>query len=61
MLHFTNFLCKIIYISKLTINYTIASNMGGGGQGGDNLSLPVPRSPASLYLFVPLSPDSGPV
>ena len=27
MLHLTNFLCKIICILKLTINYTIASNI----------------------------------
>ena len=27
MLHLANFLCKIICILKLTINYTIASNI----------------------------------
>ena len=27
MLHLTNFSCKIICILKLTINYTIASNI----------------------------------
>ena len=32
------------------------SGGGGGGQGGDNLPLPVPRSPASrAFLFLCLS------
>ena len=38
----------------------LSSSMGGEGQGGHNLLLPVPRSPASRSFFVPLSPDSRP-
>ena len=50
---------KLVYLLVRKIQTGVC--VEGEGQGGHNLPLPVPRSPASRTFFAPLSPHSRPL